>query len=232
MTIPASSIWRTIALIGAMALAPAVIWLRQVGDPSVYFTSSLPPGQTLFAFAKLCGLLAIVLFWVQALLGMAPRVRALRVLPQLSRRAHIWLGIATALMIFAHVGLFVVATSFRKNTIALDLLLPNFNHGYYFLCITLGAFAFYLLIIVLFAGWRLKGGSRSWKFIHMLWAAMFALVLLHSLGIGSESRSGPMGYLFFFIAGSLSVVALTRLLVWWRKKNANRSLQRDTLVGK
>lgn len=74
-------IWCVVA---AVLVAPIVTWWRSVGDPSVYFTHALPPGQSIFIFAKLAGLLAIGLFWAQALLAMAPRVPMFRGFPALT----------------------------------------------------------------------------------------------------------------------------------------------------
>lgn len=200
-------IWCVVA---AVLVAPIVTWRRSVGDPAVYFTHALPPGQSIFIFAKLAGLLAIGLFWAQALLAMAPRVPLFRGFPALNRRAHIMLGAATAFLVAAHVGLFIVASSLRKKVVALDLLLPNLNHGYYFLFITFGAFALYLLVIALFAGWRTHRGGRAWKKAHMLWIGVFALALLHSIGIGSETRYGVLRYVFLFTGSSMTLLVIAR----------------------
>ncbi|MDR6841218.1 hypothetical protein [Pseudoxanthomonas sacheonensis] len=199
-------------IVAAVLIAPIVTWWRSVGDPSAYFTHALPPGQSIFIFAKLAGLLAIGLFWAQALLAMAPRVPMFRGFPALNRRAHIVFGSATGFLIAAHVGLFVVASSLRKKVVAWDLLLPNFDHGYYFLFITFGAFALYLLAIALFAGWRTHRGTRAWKKVHMLWIGVFAFALLHSIGIGSETRDGALRYIFLFTGSSLTLLVAAR--VW------------------
>ena len=203
-----SFIWWLFAFV---FFVPIIIWWKSVGDPSVYFTHVLPPGQSIFAFAKLAGLLAISGLWAQAVLAMMPRVPMFRGFPTLTRRTHIVLGLATASLIAAHVGMFVFASSLRKKVIAWDLLLPNFDHGYYFLCITFGAIALYILVIVLFAGWRTHRGDQGWKKAHMLWIGVFAFALLHSIGIGSETRNGILGYVFLFIGSSLSLIVIARL---------------------
>lgn len=216
------------AVITSVLVAPFAAWWQSVGNPSVYFTHDLPPGQGLYAFAKLAGLLGLALFWVQAMLGLAPRVPFLRSLPAISRRTHIRLGLAAVGLIVAHVGLFVVGSSLRKKTIAWDLLLPNFDHGYYFQSITWGAFALYLLAIALFAGWRVRRGGRVWKPAHMLWFAVFAFALFHSISIGSESRNPALAYSLFFLASSLTLVSLARLVVWLRsRKNQGTTLDHD-----
>lgn len=212
--------WITYGLIAVVLAAPVAAWWWSVGDPSVYFTHDLPAGQGLYAFAKLAGLLGFALLWVQALLGMAPRVPLFRALPVVSRSAHIWLGTSAAILIAAHVGLFVAGSSLRKKAVAWDLLLPNLDHGYYFQMITLGAVALYLLVIALFAGWRLRRGQRRWKAAHMLWPAVFVLALVHSVTIGSESRYGALVYVFFFMGSSLALIALARVAAWLRNRRA------------
>lgn len=202
-------------LAAAAVALPVLTWWRSVGNPIVYFTYDLPPGQSLFAFAKLFGLIGIVLLWAQALLGLAPRVRALAFLPKISRKTHARLGLLATAIISLHVALFVVGSSLRKKEIAWDLLLPNFSHGFYFVSITLGAFAFYLLAIVLFAGWRTNRGSRAWKKVHVLWGGVFLLALLHSLFIGSESRFGLLAFFFYFIAASIAISAVARFRAWF-----------------
>lgn len=219
--------WLTYGLIAVVLSAPVVAWWWSVGDPSVYFTHELPAGQGLYAFAKLAGLLGFALLWVQALLGMAPRVPLFRALPVVSRSTHIWLGSSTAMLIVAHVGLFVAGSSLRKKTVAWELLLPNLDHGYYFQMITLGAVALYLLMIAFFAGWRLRRGHRHWKAAHMLWPAVFALALVHSITIGSESRYGVLVYVFFFMGSSLALIALARTATWLGTRRAKAAIARD-----
>lgn len=210
--------WITYGLIAVVLLAPVAAWWWSVGDPSIYFTHDLPAGQGLYAFAKLAGLTGFALLWVQALLGMAPRVPLFRALPVVSRSTHIWLGFSVAVLIAAHVGLFVVGSSLRKKTVAWELLLPNFDHGYYLQMITLGAVALYLLLIALFAGWWLRRGKRRWKSVHMLWPVVFVLALVHSVAIGSESRYGALVYVFFFMGSSLALIALARMAAWLKAR--------------
>lgn len=224
--------WITYGLITVVLVAPAMAWWWSVGDPSVYFTHDLPVGQGLYAFAKLAGLLGFALLWVQAVLGMAPRVPLFRAMPAISRSTHIWLGSSAALLIVAHVGLFVAGSSLRKKTVAWDLLLPNLDHGYYFQMITLGAVALYLLILGLLAGWRLHHGQRRWKAVHMLWPVVFVLALVHSLTIGSESRYGALAYVFYFMGSSIALIALARLAVWRRSRKVKATIARgSTLVS-
>jgi hypothetical protein len=199
------------AVIAIVIVIPLLVWLYSVGNPLVYFTHETPPGQGLFVFAKLAGLLSIALFWLQATLAMLQYLPVFREMLPIRSYHHRLLGMTIVALIALHVGLFVVASSLRKKVIAIDLLWPNFNHGYYFSAISYGVLALYLLLIVLFAARQVRRGMVAWKKIHMLWAAVFALALLHSLSIGSETRYGMLSYWFFFIALSLALFVIIRL---------------------
>jgi Glucodextranase, domain B/Periplasmic copper-binding protein (NosD) len=217
-------------LVAVVILTPLLIWLRSVGNPLDYFTHEMPPGQAIFIFAKLAGLLAMALFWLQAMLAMLQRLPSLRDIFPIRSHHHYFLGITTALLIGVHVGLFVVASSLRKKVVAIDLLLPNFDHGYYFSAISYGVLALYLLLMVLFAARQVRRGAVAWKKVHMLWAAVFALALLHSLSIGSETRYGILSYWFFFIASSLALLIIIRL--WFASRSVRstpRIIDTDTV---
>lgn len=213
MTVPGRTV-RPMGVWAAAALSlliPIAVWWRSVGDPAFYFAGDLPAGQAAYAFAKLAGLLAISVFFFQALLGMASRVKLLGALPTLSTPAHVLLGISTASLIALHVSFFVVATSLRKNAPAWDLLLPNVSHGYYFASISLGVFALYLLALAVFAGHKVRKGGGRWKVVHMAWAPAFALALTHALAIGSETRFAPTQFLYTAIGTTLAGLLAARV---------------------
>lgn len=200
--------------------APVVIWLVSVRDPVAYFTHSLPPGQLLFVLSKLAALFTFCFFWMQCMLGLAPRTPLLCGFPTLSLQTHRRLGLATAGLALTHVVLFLTAASYRTGAPAWNLLLPNFTHGYYNALVSLGLIALWLLALGVLAGWRVSRGKRSWRAMHMVWPVVFALVFVHAFAIGSESRYGAMRYLCLFMAVSLSTAALSRAYGAWRAKRA------------
>ncbi len=193
--------------------APLIAWMASVNDPMSYFRlNGLPPGQQLYLVAKLSGLFAFFLFWLQCMLALARYAPISLGFPVSDFRLHRRLGIATGLLILAHVVPFVVAASLRTGHPAWDLLIPNFAHGYYRLNIGLGAIAFWIVCLTVFAGWRTARGQRRWKVVHLLWPVVFGLAFLHAFAIGTESRYGAMRYLVIFIAVSLMLAGVGRLL--------------------
>lgn len=209
------------ALLAALACLPVAIWWSSVQYPMAYLRiDGLPPGQSLFVLAKLAGLLAVVALWMQAMLALAGRVPLLRVLPASTPRQHRRLGMLTALLVLAHVVLFIVATTLRKKTFAIDLLWPNLDHGYYFFNVSLGAFAFWLMVLTVFAGWRTARGDRRWRAVHLLWPVLVGLVFFHAMDIGSESRYGAMRGVMVALAITVGMAGVARVMAMLRRRPA------------
>jgi hypothetical protein len=201
-------IWPVLWLV---CLSPLFVWSVTVPDPWRYLRiEALPAGQALYVVAKLLGLCALCLFWLQCVLALARTLPAHWDLPRSDRRLHIRLGVVTVLLILLHVGLFVVAASLRTGHIAWDLLMPSVGHGYYRTSVGLGAVALWLCLLAVFAGRRVARGHRRWTSVHGLWPLVFGLVFVHAIAIGTESRYGAMRYVVLSLATSLTVAALWR----------------------
>jgi predicted ferric reductase len=201
--------WPVFALI---VLSPVLVWLATVPDPMRYLrVEGLPAGQSLYVIAKLMGLLAICLFWLQCVLALARHAPVFAGMPSSDRRLHVRLGLVTLTLILLHVGLFVTAASLRTGHVAWDLLLPSVGYGYYRTSVGLGAVALWTCLVAIFAGRRVTRGQRNWKPIHMLWPLVFGLVFVHAINIGTESRYGAMRYVVWLIATSLAVAGFWRV---------------------
>lgn len=223
-TLKSRAIWVVMCLI---CCSPLVVWMASVQHPLAYLRwGGLPPGQQLYLFSKLAGLFALCLFWMQCLLALARRAPMLPGFPTSDPLLHKRLGTATALMILAHVVMFIIATSARTGHAAWDMLLPSFAHGYYKFYISLGVIAFWLVCLTVFAGWRASRGQPRWKAVHMLWPVVFGLVFLHAFAIGTESRYGAMRYLVLFLVASLVIAGTQRLLRSHRRNNPHPTQQR------
>jgi predicted ferric reductase len=197
------------------------VWTLSVNDPMAYVRwSGLPPGQQWYLAAKLAGLLAFCLFWAQCVIALARHVPRMSSWLASDLRWHRNLGITTALLMLAHVVFFVVAASFRTGQVAWDLLLPDFSHGYYRSNIALGAVAFWLVCLTVFAGWRTMRGGRGWKPIHLLWPVVFGLVFWHAFTIGTEFRYGAMRYV---VLGLVVVACIMGVLRVWRALRSRTS---------
>lgn len=204
--------------------APLIVWMASVNDPTSYFRlNGLPPGQQLYLLAKLSGLFAIFLFWLQCMLALARYAPIALGFPASDFRLHRRLGIATGLLILAHVLPFVMAASLRTGHAAWDLLIPNFTHGYYRSNIGLGAIAFWIVCLTVFAGWRTARGRRHWKRVHLLWPVVFGLAFLHAFAIGTESRYGGMRGVMVFLALSVGIAGVGRLLSGIQRRPAAAS---------
>jgi DMSO/TMAO reductase YedYZ heme-binding membrane subunit len=191
--------------------APFAAWLVATGDPLVYFSHSAPAGQAPYVFSKLFGLLTIVLMWLQAMSALAKDSPALRGFMRLKGSHHALLGAAVLASAVSHVALFIVASTLRTQHIAFDLLLPTSAHGFYRTFIGVGAVAFWLLLFVVFAGWRRYRGHARWRWVHRLAFVVFGLAFLHGITVGSETRFGLMKYVYAFMGLSLTAALLSRL---------------------
>jgi predicted ferric reductase len=183
---------------------PVLVWLISTNGPVAYFVNEVPPGQRFYILSKLFGLLALALFWLQCMAALARFVPALRGFLSLSRKHHIWIGASTFTLVLFHIGLFVTASTFRTGHLALPLLMPKFDQGFYASFVSLGAIAFWILLAVIVAGvLRLRGGE-VWRWLHRASLVVFTLGFLHGITIGTETRFGLMKYIYAFIGLSLA----------------------------
>ena len=210
------------AICAVTFLIPPLAWLLSSGDPLAYFTHHVPPGQFIFVASKLCALLALSLFWLQCMTALARLSPALEGFFQFTRRQHIVLGCTTFGFALLHLGLFVVASTLRTKHTAVDLLIPTFTKGFYRTNLSLGAMAFWLLVVAVVAGaLRLRQGA-AWKWSHRIVFAVFALGFLHGIAVGSETRFGLMKYVYVFIGLSMA----TALCSWmWHAFTVQRRMR-------
>ncbi len=202
-----------------MLVAPIQTWLMLGGDLSEYMRYDTLPGQVPYVLSKLCALFSIEFVWLQALLGLLRRrlTQGSDLAPASWRRLHGTLGLAALAAMAAHVLLFVVGTSLRNRVAAIDLFLP-WGHGAYRTWVAFGAAAMWLIMLgAAVQLWRLfRPPARLW--LHRLVLVALMLVGVHSLAIGSESRSGLMTWAYGAMAISLGMAALDRFFVWHRGK--------------
>lgn len=198
-------------------MIPVAVWLIATHGPVPYFTHHVPPGQRFYILSKLCGLLALTLFWLQGMTALARFSPALRGFFSLPRLQHILLGVTTFVLAAAHVGLFITASSLRTQHLALPLLLPKFDQGFYTSFVSLGAIAAWLLVLVIIAGVMRARGQAWARWIHRISFVVFGLGFLHGIVIGSETRFGLMKYVYAFIGLSLAVALISWMLAGLRQ---------------
>ena len=188
---------------------PLLSWLTAIGNPFAYFRYELPPGQVLYILAKLAGMYAFVLLWFQAMMALLKRDRLSGYLvPEWTLDRHRVLGIATILTAWTHFLCFFSAVSIRKETVASDLLLPQFQEGIYSFAVSLGWIALVGLTVVALTG-LLRGRRQGiWALAHRLSMLVFLLAFFHAQMIGSETKTGLWLFVhLLFLATLLLAIA-------------------------
>lgn len=188
----------------ATLLIPVLVWLISTHGPVAYFVHEVPPGQRFYIVSKLFGLLALALFWFQCMAALARFAPAVRGFLSLSRRQHAWIGATTLVLVVVHIALFITASTLRTGHLALPLLVPKFDAGFYSAFVSLGAVAFWILLAVIAAGILRSRGREIWRWVHRASLLVFAIGFVHGITIGTETRFGLMKYVYAFIALSLA----------------------------
>lgn len=204
--------WLLAATFLAAVLAPVVVWAISTGDPLVYLRYEMPPGQSPYVLSKLIGLLALSIFWLQWMIGFLRRVDWIALPVRRAHATHRHLGLLVFGLVLVHVGLFVYAVSLRTEHFAWHVLVPSFSEGYYKQRIALGILALGLFPLAIVAG-ILRRRGRLWQWVHRLWIVVFALIFVHAISIGTETRMGVLWYFYLFLA----VTMTASLSLWaWR----------------
>jgi DMSO/TMAO reductase YedYZ heme-binding membrane subunit len=216
-----STQWLPGGLATLLVTVPLFTWLWSGGNPATYLAFQVPDGQLLYLLAKLAGLAAVVLMSVQLALGISGGVK-----PAPDGRSllgvHRSLGLATFITVLLHATLFTVAASLRNRQVMAAYFWPDFSHGYYRSMIAMGALALMGLAIVISAGLLRKRFPRLGRWLHRASVPVYALVWIHSLTIGSESRMGPMPYVYGLLAMLIAAATVRRLVTMQRHTERRR----------
>jgi DMSO/TMAO reductase YedYZ heme-binding membrane subunit len=78
------------------------------------------------------------------------------------------------------------------------------------------------LAIVISAGLLRKRFPRLGRWLHRASVPVYALVWIHSLTIGSESRMGPMPYVYGLLAMLIAAATVRRLVTMQRHTERRR----------
>jgi len=204
------------AIISLVLLFSLIVWFRHTENMDVFLAADLPGGQRFYLFSKLLALVSLACLILQIVFMMYGRY-GLSSQFKWSLKSHRTLGVFTFFLIAGHGIAFIIAASLRGTAPAYSLLLPNFHSGLYNAAVSLGLIAFYLSIFVVVLGLLSRGKPFRFGLIHrcLVWV-VFLCVIVHSMAIGSESRTWPM--LLFYLA---SIVSIAWLLF---KKQRHRSI--------
>lgn len=185
---------------------PLIVWSRNTGNPFLYFTDFVPVGQGFYVLSKLAALISLLLFGVQALIGLFH----VKFSFANKQRVHRWVGVSVLLMVLLHVSGFIAATSLRSGHFTGHFLLPDID-DYYHARITVGLVALILILSAVFARIWLSGTLQKWG--HLFAIPAFYLAAWHALSIGTESRHPIIQMVLIVMMILIGVGILRRLLL-------------------
>ena len=204
-------LFRTVAW-GIALVMPLTMWLSEVGNPLTYWQLHSPPGQKFYTLSKLFGLLGIGLMWLQLVSKLSSHVPGMRALWRQSKVSHYRLGRLVLTTLLAHALLFVIAASLRADHLALKPMVPDFSVDFFTTAVSIGATALYLLLVAIFSVIFFLNSRRPMlKWFHRMVYVSFIFGTVHSVLIGSETRS-PLALIWYcLLLSSFISVATTTL---------------------
>ena len=208
---PAVSWQAAFAFFLAAALGVALaLWLLPHILP--IFFSDIAAQKAYWHLARSSGVVAYLLLWLSAILGLLIT----------NRMARIWPGGPTAFDLHQFASLLALAfTGFHALILLGDdyiryslvqILVPFMATGYRPMATGLGQIAFYLAALVTFSFYVKKHiGHRAWRLIHYISFLVFVLITLHGLLAGTDTwMLWPLYWLSF---GSVLFLTLYRILI-------------------
>jgi methionine sulfoxide reductase heme-binding subunit len=171
---------------------------------------ALSNGSALWYLARGTGIAALVLLTLSVVLGIVTSVRWSA--PRWPRFVIEYVHRDVTLLVLALIGIHVA-------TVVLDGFAPigwlsalvPLSSPYRSVWVGLGALSLDLLLAIAVTSWlRHRVAFRLWRFVHWFAYGSWALVVVHGLGSGSDTRRG-----WALIAYAVCVAAVVAA-VWWR----------------
>lgn len=201
--------WMRGMLVVLMLVMPVFVWFLSIGtDPFDSLSYEALPGQRLYLFSKLLGLIAIALIWLQVMIMLLRHQQWLKKL--YVRNYHRGLGYGIGAASLLHATFFYIAVWIRKDEIPWDLLVPVFGDGYYKSMMSVGVVSLVLMGVGIYHGRKAMGNYRPIQ-AHRVVFVLLALVFVHSLAIGTESRMPLQLELYLLWIGALIMAVVARL---------------------
>ncbi|WP_253259723.1 ferric reductase-like transmembrane domain-containing protein [Subtercola boreus] len=165
--------------------------------------------EALWAFGRVSGIVALVLFTLTVMLGIV--TRSGRPLPGLPRFSivlvHRNITLIGCVFLVLHIGSLLLDSYAHLNVV--DVLVP-FLGSFKPFWQGLGTVAVDLLVaIVATSLLRRRVGVRVFRFVHWFAYAMWPIALAHSIGNGTDGLSG-----WFLLVAGVSVVLVGACLLW------------------
>ena len=198
-------------VVGALVLGVGfgAIWMGQLAPAGIYVAGETPAGQGAYMAMRALGLIALVLIWMQLMVGVLMPSLAGRVDRGTIAAFHRHSGLLALVAVLAHPGFFLWAVAQRGGGLAIDFLLPVPGRGFYLDSVAIGAAALYLVLLGSAAAAlrRRPAIARIWRHLHRANGVVYLLATIHCLRIGSETRLLAAG-LLIALAGAGVLVAL------------------------
>jgi len=197
---------------GASAVLALVVLPIWVPVLSSSLNEATPRGY--WYLSRASALVAYGMLWMSMVLGLL----------MTNKMARVWPGGPTAFDLHEHTSLLglgfalfhvlVLLGDHYINYSAGDLLVPFASANYRPFWVGLGQIGIYLLaaLIVSFP-LRRRIGTRTWRAIHFISFAVFALALGHGFFSGTDSLDGWARGMYLFTGGSVLFLTIYRALV-------------------
>jgi hypothetical protein len=191
----------TLSLIILFSL-PSVIWCKNTGDLSIYFSSSAPEGQWFYVLSKLAGMYTLMCIAWQIIATLLTRLDILQL-----RWLGVMHGIFGSLIIIlamSHATLFFLAMSQRQGYPAWTLLVPDFS-SYYHTYLSFGLLGLVTLLAVFVTGLLRLRQTPFVKKLHSLYWLSIGFAYIHALSIGTETQTNA-GLALYISLGLIAVI--------------------------
>lgn len=167
-------------------------------------------------------LISFALLYIVVFFGLTVRLPFLNKIfsPLASLRVHAWLSVQALAFAAVH-GISLVFDKFLKFTIA-DVFIP-FSSYFETNMVALGVISFYvMLLLILTSYFRRLMSHKIWRISHFLNIALYVIVIIHALNLGTDLKSGTGRDIFIwsnFFLGMLFVANLSYQLIMVIKRN-------------
>lgn len=204
-----------VGIIIALMLLPLLVWINVEGNPWEYLFNQVPSGQAFYIFSKLLGLYAFFLVWLHIIWVLLKKTALYSVMPSWKLHYHQIMGISLIAIIILHIAFFITAVSLRNGVFSLALLFPDFS-DYYHGLLGLGVLALWLLPLIVYAGYRLKKNQKK-QGLHHTTFLFYVLIFVHSIGAGSETKSGVLFWVYLLMGISVLLAILSKFNFFYKK---------------
>lgn len=194
----------TVGLLVAVLILPS--WL-----PNMYFSLGGDAPKAYWYLSRATAFVSLSLLWLSMALGIGIS----------NKMARVWPGAAAAFAIHEYVSLLGLAFALFHALLLLgdkyinftlsQVLMPFASVGYHPFWVGVGQIGFYIWALVAFSFYIRQGiGQKTWRLIHFLSFAMYAMGLVHGLFSGTDTNSVQLYY--WYSGGSLLFLLFTRII--------------------